>query len=117
MVYSTCSLNPVENEAVLHRLLIETGDSVRLVDCRDLVPGLVCDPGIVYCVMYCRSSFLYQVFNNIYTIGISHWLPASKDLQYYKSWEDVPEQWQTQVRPKMFPPKPEDAAKFHFEKW
>ncbi|XP_043509554.1 tRNA (cytosine(34)-C(5))-methyltransferase [Frieseomelitta varia] len=92
MVYSTCSLNPVENEAVLHRLLIETGDSVRLVDCRDLVPGLVCDP------------------------GISHWLPASKDLQYYKSWEDVPEQWQTQVRPKMFPPKPEDAAKFHFER-
>ncbi|KAK1126126.1 hypothetical protein K0M31_004767 [Melipona bicolor] len=92
MVYSTCSLNPIENEAVLHRLLVETGDSVRLVDCRDLVPGLVCDP------------------------GISHWLPASKDLQYYKSWEDVPEQWQTQVRPKMFPPKPEDAAKFHFER-
>lgn len=66
MVYSTCSLNPVENEAVLHRLLIETGDSVRLVDCRDLVPGLVCDPGIIYCV--CISLFLYQVFNNIYSI-------------------------------------------------
>ncbi|XP_071865687.1 tRNA (cytosine(34)-C(5))-methyltransferase Nsun2 [Bombus fervidus] len=92
MVYSTCSLNPVENEAVLHRLLVETGDSVQLVDCRNLVPGLVCDP------------------------GISHWLPASKDLQYYESWEDVPEQWQTQVRPKMFPPKPEDATKFHFER-
>lgn len=45
MVYSTCSLNPVENEAVLHRILLETGDSVQLVDCRDLVPGLVCDPG------------------------------------------------------------------------
>ncbi|XP_033297144.1 tRNA (cytosine(34)-C(5))-methyltransferase isoform X1 [Bombus bifarius] len=92
MVYSTCSLNPIENEAVLHRLLVETEDSVQLVDCRDLVPGLVCDP------------------------GISHWLPASKDLQYYESWEDVPEQWQTQVRPKMFPPKPEDATKFHFER-
>lgn len=92
MVYSTCSLNPIENEAVLHRILIETQDSVQLVDCRHLVPGLVCDP------------------------GISHWLPASKDLQYYESWEDVPEQWQTQVRPKMFPPKPEDAAKFHFER-
>lgn len=50
MVYSTCSLNPIENEAVLHRLLVETKDSVQLVDCRDLVPGLVCDPGIVYCV-------------------------------------------------------------------
>ncbi|XP_031842343.2 tRNA (cytosine(34)-C(5))-methyltransferase Nsun2 [Nomia melanderi] len=92
MVYSTCSLNPIENEAVLHRLLLETGDSVHIVDGRDLVPGLVCDA------------------------GVSHWLPASKDLQYYKSWEDVPEQWQTQVRPKMFPPKPEDAAKFHLER-
>ncbi|CAK9821004.1 tRNA (cytosine(34)-C(5))-methyltransferase [Anthophora plagiata] len=92
MVYSTCSLNPIENEAVLHRLLLETQDSVQLVDCKDLVPGLVCDP------------------------GVSHWLPASKNLQYYESWEDVPEQWQTQVRPKMFPPKPEDAAKFHFER-
>ncbi|KZC14150.1 PREDICTED: tRNA (cytosine(34)-C(5))-methyltransferase [Dufourea novaeangliae] len=92
MVYSTCSLNPIENEAVLHRLLLETGDSVKIVDGRDLVPGLVCDP------------------------GVSHWLPASKELQYYKTWEDVPEQWQTQVRPKMFPPKPEDASKFHFER-
>ncbi|XP_076765799.1 tRNA (cytosine(34)-C(5))-methyltransferase Nsun2 [Xylocopa sonorina] len=92
MVYSTCSLNPIENEAVLHRLFLDTQDSVQLVDCRDLVPGLVCNP------------------------GISHWLPASKDLQYYESWEDVPEQWQTQVHPKMFPPKPEDAAKFHFER-
>jgi len=45
MVYSTCSLNPIENEAVLHRLLCETGDSVQLIDCRDLVPGLLCDPG------------------------------------------------------------------------
>ncbi|XP_076297138.1 tRNA (cytosine(34)-C(5))-methyltransferase Nsun2 isoform X2 [Lasioglossum baleicum] len=92
MVYSTCSLNPVENEAVLHRLLLETGDSVHIVDGRHLVPGLICDP------------------------GVSHWLPASKDLQYYESWEDVPEQWQTQVRPKMFPPKAEDADKFHLER-
>lgn len=45
MVYSTCSLNPIENEAMLHRLLRETEDSVQLIDCRDLVPGLLCDPG------------------------------------------------------------------------
>lgn len=45
MVYSTCSLNPLENEAVLHRLLVETQDSVQLVDCRNSVPGLVCDNG------------------------------------------------------------------------
>lgn len=51
MVYSTCSLNPIENEAVLHRLLVETEDSVQLVDGRDLVPGLVCDPGMVCCII------------------------------------------------------------------
>ncbi|KAL6260466.1 hypothetical protein P5V15_007991 [Pogonomyrmex californicus] len=93
MVYSTCSLNPIENEAVLHRILSETGDSVQLVDCRNLVPGLICDPGVTY------------------------WKPASKNLQYYESWDDVPEQWQTQVRPKMFPPKANEASKFHLERW
>lgn len=92
MVYSTCSLNPLENEAVLHRLLTETEDSVQLIDCRDLVPGLKCNP------------------------GVSNWQPASKNLQYYKTWEEVPEQWQTQIRPKMFPPKPEDVDKYHLER-
>ncbi|XP_014478444.1 PREDICTED: tRNA (cytosine(34)-C(5))-methyltransferase isoform X2 [Dinoponera quadriceps] len=92
MVYSTCSLNPIENEAVLHRILLETGDSVQLVDCRDLVPGLVCDP------------------------GVTHWKPASKNLQYYNAWEEVPEQWQTQIRPKMFPPPADEASKFHLER-
>ncbi|XP_011267357.1 tRNA (cytosine(34)-C(5))-methyltransferase [Camponotus floridanus] len=92
MVYSTCSLNPIENEAVLHRLLCETGDSVQLIDCRDLVPGLLCDP------------------------GVTHWKPASKNLQYYNTWDDVPEQWQTQVRPKMFPPQVDEASKFHLER-
>lgn len=92
MVYSTCSLNPIENEAVLHRILTETQDSVQLVDCRDLVPGLICDP------------------------GVTHWLPASKNLEYYHSWEDVPQQWQTQIRPKMFPPSKEDCTKFPLER-
>lgn len=92
LVYSTCSLNPVENEAVLHRILAETGDSVELVDGRDLVPGLKCNP------------------------GVSTWLLGSKDVKFYKSWEEVPETWHTQIRPKMFPPNPEDAPKFHLER-
>lgn len=64
-------------------------------------------------------NFIFKeiMHSMIYSLGISQWIPASKNLDYYKSWEDVPEQWQTQIRPKMFPPKPEDAAKFHFERW
>lgn len=58
MVYSTCSLNPIENEAVLHRILVETQDSVQLVDCRHLVPGLVCDPGIVYLIITTFTTFI-----------------------------------------------------------
>lgn len=93
MVYSTCSLNPVENEAVLCRLLSETGDSVRLIEGKNLVPGLIYNP------------------------GVETWQPASKNLQYYKTYEEVPEQWQTQIRPKMFPPSPEEIGKYNLEKW
>lgn len=64
MVYSTCSLNPIENEAVLHRILVETQDSVQLVDCRHLVPGLICDPGIVYFTYY----YFYYIYINIFII-------------------------------------------------
>ena len=41
MVYSTCSMNPIENEAVVCQLLREGGDSVELVDTTSMLPGLV----------------------------------------------------------------------------
>ena len=40
LVYSTCSLNPLENEAVVNRLFTEFGDSVALVDVKENLPGL-----------------------------------------------------------------------------
>lgn len=46
IVYSTCSLNPVENESVIHRLLAETDGAVELVDVSSDLPGLVYTPGI-----------------------------------------------------------------------
>lgn len=45
LVYSTCSLNPVENEAVIHRLLAETGGALQLVDVAHMLPGLKYSPG------------------------------------------------------------------------
>ncbi|CAH0596909.1 unnamed protein product [Chrysodeixis includens] len=92
LVYSTCSFNPVENEAVVHRVLQEAGDSVKLVDVADMLPGLKYKPGMTY------------------------WRPASKDMVFYEKYEDVPEKWQTVVRPQMFPPKPEDLGKYNLEK-
>ncbi|XP_063629060.1 tRNA (cytosine(34)-C(5))-methyltransferase [Cydia splendana] len=92
LVYSTCSFNPVENEAVIHRMLAEAGGSIALVDVRASLTGLKSHP------------------------GMTHWRPASKDMVFYDKYEDVPEKWQTVVRPQMFPPNPEDLDKFHLDR-
>jgi hypothetical protein len=46
MVYSTCSLNPIENEAVVTALLSEFGAALELVEVRDLVAPLTCRPAL-----------------------------------------------------------------------
>ncbi|RLN91580.1 hypothetical protein BBJ28_00017097 [Nothophytophthora sp. Chile5] len=46
MTYSTCSLNPVENEAVVAELLRRSDGALELVDCSEMLPGLVTRPGI-----------------------------------------------------------------------
>jgi len=82
MVYSTCSLNPVENEAVISRILKESGSSVKLLDIN--LPGL------------------------IYKEGLTSWNVSDKSGNLYNSWEEVPETLKTgiksYVRPELFPP-------------
>jgi hypothetical protein len=53
LVYSTCSLNPIENEAVVAAALAQLSDSVDLVPLPDL-PGLV----------YRRGLSTWKVFND-----------------------------------------------------
>ena len=40
MVYSTCSMSPMENEAVLQRLLMEAKGAVHIVDMKGSLPDL-----------------------------------------------------------------------------
>ncbi|XP_058825989.1 tRNA (cytosine(34)-C(5))-methyltransferase [Topomyia yanbarensis] len=90
LVYSTCSLNPIENEAVLHHLLLEAGDSLEIVEASHLLPSLKHNPGLTY------------------------WEPAtSKDLRFFKSYEEVPEIYRSTLRPYMFPPTPDEVEKFN----
>lgn len=35
--------------------------------------------------------------------GLSKWIVVSKDLDVYKTFDEVPEKWVTQIRPQMFP--------------
>ncbi|KAG6543266.1 hypothetical protein Mapa_015180 [Marchantia paleacea] len=46
LVYSTCSLNPVEDEAVVGEMLRQAGGSLELLDVSDELPGLKCRPGL-----------------------------------------------------------------------
>lgn len=45
-----------------------------------------------------------------YFPGMSYWEPATRDIEFYKNFEDVPEKWHTTVRPQMFPPENEEEA-------
>ncbi|CAH0552098.1 unnamed protein product [Brassicogethes aeneus] len=92
IVYSTCSLNPVENEAVIHRLLCETDGALELVDVSASLPGLV------------------------YSKGMEEWPVSSRNLEFYKTFDEVDEKWRTTIRPQMFPPKAEDRSKYNLNK-
>ncbi|XP_023014531.2 tRNA (cytosine(34)-C(5))-methyltransferase Nsun2 [Leptinotarsa decemlineata] len=92
IVYSTCSLNPVENESVIHRILSESDGSIELVDVSNSLPGLKYSP------------------------GMEDWLVASRNLEFYKSFEEVDEKWKTTIRPQMFPPKQSDRSKYKLNK-
>lgn len=45
LVYSTCTFNPVEDEAVVAELLRRTGGALELVDCSAALPGVRRMPG------------------------------------------------------------------------
>lgn len=46
LVYSTCSLNPIEDEAVVSTAINISKGSVELMECNELLPGLRSVPGL-----------------------------------------------------------------------
>ncbi|XP_067130671.1 RNA cytosine-C(5)-methyltransferase NSUN2 [Centruroides vittatus] len=92
MVYSTCSLNPIEDEAVIASLLQQSNDSVELVDTSESLPGLKTSP------------------------GLSYWKVMNRELESFDSFDDVPDKYRTQIRPQMFPPAPEIVSKLNLHR-
>ncbi|KAF2078206.1 hypothetical protein CYY_000496 [Polysphondylium violaceum] len=84
MVYSTCSMNPVENEAVVAELLNRSQGSMRLVDVSAQYPQLIRAPG-----MY-------------------SWPVIDKEGTFQK-FEDVPENKKYKLASSLFCPTPERA--------
>uniref|UniRef100_UPI0037E788FB RNA cytosine C(5)-methyltransferase NSUN2 n=1 Tax=Semicossyphus pulcher TaxID=241346 RepID=UPI0037E788FB len=93
MVYSTCSLNPIEDEAVIAALLEKSEGALELADSSADLPGLKWMP------------------------GVTSWKLMTKEGQWYSDWSEVPSSRHTQIRPTMFPPiDPEKLSSMHLER-
>lgn len=65
LVYSTCSFNPIENEAVLANVLSQVEDSVHIVDCNDELPGLIRRPGMTTWKVFDRKNKEYKKLSEL----------------------------------------------------
>lgn len=93
LVYSTCSINPIEDEAVVAEILRSSQGTMRLVDVSKELPELKRAP------------------------GISYWKVFTAHDTWYTDHSQVPEKQRKGVLPSAFPPTPEEAAEFHLERW
>jgi len=95
MAYSTCSLNPVENEAVVAELLRRCGGALELVEAGPLLPDLAFHPGLE----------TWKVF----TVGAD--LQVREHPSYSESQEAVTEpSLRRKFRPSLWPPAADATA-------
>ncbi|XP_050718595.1 tRNA (cytosine(34)-C(5))-methyltransferase-like [Eriocheir sinensis] len=83
LVYSTCSLNPLENEAVIQRLLIEADGSLQLLDMSNHLPGLKFMP------------------------GLEDWMLMNREMEVINSAAEIPVKNTNLFNKHLFPPSPE----------
>ena len=64
VVYSTCSMNPIENEAVVSSAIERCGGAakVKLIDCSDRLPGLRRTSGLRDWSIMVRNGQMYESF-------------------------------------------------------
>lgn len=93
IVYSTCSFNPIENEAVVAEVLRQTKGAIRLVDVSTELPELKRKP------------------------GLSTWKVTNKEGVYLSSPEDIPEERQRRKFPvSVFPPTTEEVKDMNLDR-
>ena len=90
MVYSTCSLNPIEDEVVVLSLLKQANGGLELVDVEDKLENLK------------------------HLNGLERWVLMQKNLKILNSFEDVEESSKNLFTPDMFPA--DDVGKYHLKR-
>ncbi|CEO97740.1 unnamed protein product (mitochondrion) [Plasmodiophora brassicae] len=81
MVYSTCSFNPLENEAVVAQLLRDHGDELSLVDVSSRLPGLSRRPGLSTWTVFDRDMNRVETPNA--DLRESLFPPSAEELSRY----------------------------------
>lgn len=93
IVYSTCSFNPIENEAVVAEVLRQTKGAIRLVDVSASLPELKRKP------------------------GLSTWKVTNKEGEFIESIEDIKDMRQRKKHAaSTFPPTAEEAKEMHLDR-
>ena len=96
VAYSSCAINPIENEAVLARLMKLSQGSVELVDVQGRLPGF----------KWAKGHTSWKVFDS--------------EMNEYEKFEDCPEKVaNTQIHPAMFSSNyvPDDGkVDYHLER-
>jgi 16S rRNA C967 or C1407 C5-methylase (RsmB/RsmF family) len=146
MVYSTCSFNPVENEAVVASIIRRCRGAVELVDTSAMLPKLVRRPGLhtwKMAVEHPQSELDKEVGAAVpiaspeldaataaapdsaadpSTASNGKKQPVKMGIKFVSSMDEVPDHingtgfdFKKHLRPDMFPPSAEDAARMHLE--
>uniref|UniRef100_A0A0A9Z6S8 tRNA (Cytosine(34)-C(5))-methyltransferase n=1 Tax=Lygus hesperus TaxID=30085 RepID=A0A0A9Z6S8_LYGHE len=102
VVYSTCSLNPVEDEAVVSACLQQASGHFRLVDIRHELPTLKCSPGMTsWCVMSKDLRYTFHSYAEVQEHLHTTTPSADNDTHTFKSHKST---IGTRPTPSMFPP-------------
>ncbi|KAI3383108.1 hypothetical protein SNEBB_010982 [Seison nebaliae] len=99
IVYSTCSLCPIENEAVISNVLEDFHETFELVDIRTILPKLKCSPGLTK----------WTILNPSLKNG-----DEFSEENLWKTYDDVSKSQQTTIKEYMFPSK--NIHNFHMER-
>lgn len=81
LVYSTCSLNPIEDEAVIASLLNLSEGGAQLEDVSNVLPNLK------------------------YRKGLENWKVMTREMVCVESIDSVQDKYKSQIRKSLFPPK------------
>jgi len=102
MVYSTCSFNPVEDEAVVAELIRRGQGALKVVDMSQELPNFQRSPGITS----------WKVLDLLHKSKETN----EKKYQWYSSFSELPARRQENIRATCFPPSAQELESLHLER-